>query len=162
MRNRLMAIDFHQNPHPAEVPKRPETAVRSSARTRKADSRPNGSSMIRGLVEIVSETLWIALLVMVIGFLTWKFPQISSAVDEISGGSTRSAASTDASVQARVHELETRITGYENKLAPIERNYAQLKQRHADLQKAYDALRSASVREAYSERSGGPRATAAP
>jgi len=118
--------------------------------------------MIRGFVEIVSDTLWIALLLMVIGFLSWKFPQISSAVDEISGSNPHCATSADASVQARIRELETRITGYENKLVPIEKSYAQLKQRHADLQKAYDSLRTASVRQAYVQPAGNPRLTAAP
>jgi hypothetical protein len=163
MRNRLMAKDFHGSPRPADVPVRPETAGRKrSARPRETDSRRSAPSRIRGFVEIVSETLWIALLLMVIGFLSWKFPQISSAVDEISGSNPRSAASSDAPVQARVRELESRITGYENKIAPIEKSYAQLKQRHADLQKAYDSLQSASVREAYVQPAGNPRPTAAP
>lgn len=163
MRNRLIAMDFDSRPRPANGNVRQETAERkASSRAGETGSGRNALSRIHGFVEIVSETLWIALLVMVIGFLSWKFPQISSAVDEISGSNPRSASSSDATVQARVRELETRVTGYENKLAPLEKNYAQLKQRHADLQKAYDSLRSASVREAYSQRAENPRTTAAP
>jgi len=163
MRNSLTAMDFHGISRNDDVPEPAETARRTrSARPREVATRQSAPSRIRNFVEIVSETLWIALLLMVIGFLSWKFPQISSAVDEISGSNPRSAASADASVQARVRELEARITGYENKLVPIEKSYAQLKQRHADLQKAYDSLRSASVRQAYLQPDGNPRLTAAP
>jgi len=159
MRNRLMAMDFPKSPRPAAPPV--ETFARKGPVRPRGAARPKVSS-IRGVMEIVSETLCIALLLMVIGFLAWKFPQISSAVDEISGSNSHSPAPAGAAAESRVRELETRMAGYENKLAPIEKNYAQLKQRHADLQKAYDSLRSASVREAYSPRTDNPRVTAAP
>lgn len=163
MRNRLMAMNFQSSPRPAGVPLRAEPSPRkTAARTPESAPRRPGPSRIQGFLEIVSETLWIGLLLMVIGFLAWKFPQISSAVDEISGNTRHEAASADEPAQARMRELETRISGYETKLGPIERNYAQLKQRHSDLQKAYDALRTASVRDAYVQRAENSRPTAAP
>jgi uncharacterized coiled-coil protein SlyX len=97
---------------------------------------------------------------MVIGFLTWKAPQISSAIDEISGSTHRLAAPADDAGKARIRELENRIAGYENKLAPIEKSFAQLKQRHSDLQKAYDALRSSAVQEAFARHTGAAPAAA--
>jgi len=104
---------------------------------------------IKGMLEIVNETLWAALLVFVIGFLVWKMPQISSTIDGIGGASRHAAPATVPGDSGQIRELESRIARYEAKLAPIEHNYAQLKQRHSDLQKAYDALRRASAPEAF-------------
>ena len=104
---------------------------------------------IKNSLEIVSETLWVALLSFVIAFLVWKMPQISATIDDLGGASRRAAPVVAESEAGQIRELQSRIARYEAKLAPIERNYAQLKQRHSDLQKAYDALRRASAPEAF-------------
>jgi hypothetical protein len=120
-------------------------------RTRPSFPR-NASSTIRQALEIAGETLWVLLLVLVIGFVVAKAPQLNAAIDEISGGSSAPASrGADASREARIRDLETRFARYESKLGPIEKGYAQLKQRHADLLKAYADLQKAHVREAMSE-----------
>jgi hypothetical protein len=150
-----MAMKFQDSPRPAADPELlPATARRNRSRRSPAAARRPASSSIRGLIEIVGETLWVGLLAMVIGLLTWKVPQISAAIDEISGSTHHPAAAADDPGQARIRELEKRIAGYENKLVPIEKSFAQLKQRHSDLQKAYDALRSTAVQEAFARRTG--------
>ena len=160
MRNSLMALNFQDSRRPAVDPDPSPRPAKNRPRRSTATSHRRAPSTIRGLLEIVGETLWIGLLAMVIGFLTWKVPQISAAIDEISGSTHRAAAPADDSGQARIRELEKRITGYENKLAPIEKSYAQLKQRHSDLQKAYDAMRSTAVREAFARHTGAAPAAA--
>jgi hypothetical protein len=109
---------------------------------------------IKDVLETVSETLWVVLLFLVIGFLVSKAPQIGAVLNEIAGSAHRApAASVDPTSQAQLRELESRVSRYESKLGPIERNYALLKQRHADLVKAYDQLRKAQVRQAYAKTS---------
>jgi uncharacterized coiled-coil protein SlyX len=150
-----MAINFQDAPHPAADPGRPPRTERKSRSSRlPATSRRDAPSSLRGLIEIVGETLWVGLLAMVIGLLSWKVPQISAAIDEISGSTHRPAASAGDSGEGRIRELEIRIAGYENKLAPMEKNFAQLKQRHSDLQKAYDALRANTVQDAFARHAG--------
>jgi uncharacterized coiled-coil protein SlyX len=154
-------MDFQNSPHPAADPESPPRAASKNRSRRSRTAFPRRApSAIRGLLEIVGETLWVGLLAMVIGFLTWKAPQISSAIDEISGSTHRLAAPADDAGKARIRELENRIAGYENKLAPIEKSFAQLKQRHSDLQKAYDALRSSAVQEAFARHTGAAPAAA--
>jgi uncharacterized protein HemX len=112
----------------------------------------NASSTIRQTLEIAGETLWVLLLVLVIGFVVAKAPQINMAIDQIGGGSSApSARAMDASREAQIRDLQARFARYESKLVPLEKGYAQLKQRHADLLKAYAELRKAHVREATSE-----------
>jgi uncharacterized coiled-coil protein SlyX len=148
-------MNFQDSPRPAASPEEaPRTARKDLSLRSPAVSRRRAPSSIQGLLETVGETLWIGLLAMVIGLLTWKVPQISAAIDEISGSTRPPATSADDPGQARIRELEKRIAGYENKLAPIEKSFAQLKQRHSDLQKAYDALRSTAVQEAFARRTG--------
>ena len=152
MRNRLMALNFQQPNRLAEAEDasgRP--ASRRGAKAPATDLHRRAPSTIREILEIVSETLWVCLLFLVIGILSWKMPQISSTIDEISGNTHRVAASPDDPAQAQLRELESRVARYESKLAPLERGYAQLKQRHSDLQKAYDALRSTTVRNAFAK-----------
>ena len=162
MRNRLMALDFPDSRRLAddgEAAARP--APRRRAKAPAADVHRRAPSTIREVLEIVSETLWVCLLFLVIGILSWKMPQISSTIDEISGNTHRIAAAPDASAQMQLRELESRVARYESKLAPLERGYTQLKQRHSDLQKAYDALRATTVRNAFSK-PGELSATPAP
>ena len=162
MRNRLMALSFQ---HPTrladgeDAPERP--AARRRAKAPAADLHRRAPSTIRETLEIVSETLWVCLLFLVIGILSWKMPQIGSTIDEISGSAHRVAASPDDPGQMQLRELESRIARYESKLAPLERGYAQLRQRHSDLQKAYDALRATTVRNAFA-RPAALSAAAAP
>jgi len=164
VRNRLRALNFQ---HPSRVADEDEAPARPAARRRAkasaADVHRGAPSTIREVLEIVSETLWFCLLFLVIGILSWKMPQISSTIDEISGNTHRVAAASDAPAQTQMQlrELERRLARYESKLAPLERGYALLKQRHSDLQKAYDALRSTTVRNAFSK-PGELSATPAP
>ena len=133
--------DSAEEEHPTPLPAR-----------RKARPAPrNASSTIRQALEIAGETLWVLLLVLVIGFVLDKAPQINAAIDQIGGGTPVPAArAMDASREAQIRDLQERFTRYEGKLVPLEKGYAQLKQRHADLVKAYSELRNAHVREATS------------
>jgi len=120
---------------------------------RKDRSAPrNASSTIRQALEIAGETLWVLLLVLVIGFVVAKAPQINAAIDQIGAGAPVPAArAMDASREAQLRDLQERFARYESKIVPLEKGYAQLKQRHADLLKAYSELRKAHVRESTSE-----------
>ena len=134
MRNRSLAI-----------------SLRAPSLSPAADSR-RAPWTIKDVLETVSETLWVLLLFMIIGFLVSKAPQINAAINEITASARRPAvAGLDQTNQTQLRELESRISKYEGKLGPLERNYAQLKQRHTDLMKAYDQLRKSQVHQAYAK-----------
>lgn len=147
MKNHSLAVTLCPNrgDSPDENAGRPAPVrrkARSAARSR------DSASMIRVVLEIAGETLWVVLLFLVIGFLLSKAPQIDAAIDEISGVHAP-VSPTDASREAQIRDLEARFARYETKLAPIEKGYEQLKRRHADLLKAYAELQKSRVREAY-------------
>ena len=153
MRNHSLAMT---SPQAVPAPESgPTSSGAPSARPRRRSSKAPADRLstffsVKGILETVSEVLWIGLLILVIGFLISKGPQIGSAIDQIGSGGARLAAAP-AAEDAQVRELEARVAKYESKLVPLERGYSQLKQRHADLTRAYDQLRKTTVHESYAK-----------
>lgn len=142
---------------PGELHLTPSGSRRRPSRTA---VRRDSSWPLKTVLEAVSETLWIGLLVLVIGFLVSKGPQINEAINAIGGGGSRPAAGP-APGDTQIRDLQSRIARYEEKLVPLQRGHAQLKQRHADLLKAYAQLRTNNVGQAYSK-GVGPSPAGAP
>ncbi len=163
MKSHSLAVTL--TPPPDEWKAAGQTKPAAPRRRRAASALPRGaSSTIRQALEIAGEALWVLLLVLVIGFVVAKAPEVSTAVDEISGASPRPPSSSAELAQAaQIRDLQARFARYESRLVPLERGYARLRQRHADLLKAYAELRKAHVREATSQLAAAdPHPVAAP